>query len=107
MWLRMDDGFMDHPKIIGLSDRAFRRHVLGMLYSARHLTDGHVPTQWSNDRAIRELVDAGLWKPEHGGYAIHDWAEWNPTAESVHLRRQTERERKRRQRRGDDGRFSE
>jgi hypothetical protein len=39
-WVRLDDQFPDHPKVVNLSDRAFRLHVWGICYSARFLTDG-------------------------------------------------------------------
>lgn len=39
-WVRLDDGFADHPKIAALDDRAFRIHIWALCYSARHLTDG-------------------------------------------------------------------
>ena len=39
-WLRIDDAMVDHPKIIGLSDGAFRLHITALCYCARHLTDG-------------------------------------------------------------------
>ena len=39
-WLRIDDGFVEHPKVYDLSDRSFRLHVAAHCYSARNLTDG-------------------------------------------------------------------
>ena len=54
-WLRIDDCMPDHPKVDGLSDRAFRAHVTGLCYCARHLTDGNVP-QTVADRIARQPV---------------------------------------------------
>lgn len=104
MWLRLDDGFGEHPKIVGLSDRAFRTHVLAMLYCARNLTDGYVPKGYAANRAVvAELVARGVWAPtEGGGFVVHDWHEWNPSSERIRQRLKADRERKRR-RREDDG----
>ncbi len=41
-WLKIDDGFAEHRKIVGLNDRAFRLHVVALVYCARNLTDGHL-----------------------------------------------------------------
>jgi hypothetical protein len=98
-WANLDDGFTDHPKIIGLSDSAFRLHVAGILYCARHLTDGlvsaeAVPTLVPRYRraALAELTGRGLWHDhtEAAVYEIHDFLEWNRSRASV----EAERERK-------------
>ena len=98
-WLRLDDTFAQHPKIIGLTDPAFRLHIAGMTYAARHLTDGIIPaaalTSLYPNRALRtvnELIVADLWHhPGHAdcptcqptptnSYTIHDYLLYNPTA---------------------------
>lgn len=107
-WVRIDDGFLDHPRIKPLSDRAVREFLSGLSYSMRYLTDGHVPDHAvRNARAAVELDAAGLWLRVDGGWHVHDWKQWNPTADEIRQRREKDAERKRRQRRGDDGRFSE
>lgn len=85
-WAKLDDTFADHPKIDPLSDAAFRLHVAAICYSARHLTDGHIPTERITrlvpryqKRHVTELVTAGLWEPAEGGYTIHDYLDYNPT----------------------------
>lgn len=91
-----DDCFADHPKIAGLSDQAFRLHVAGILYCARHLTDGllagdEVPrlVRRFKKTALDDLVDRGLWRPAVGGaaYVIHDYLDWNLSREQVLERR--------------------
>lgn len=42
-FLNLDDNFADHPKVDPLSDGAFRLHVAGMLYAAKHKTNGFIP----------------------------------------------------------------
>lgn len=108
MWLKLDDNFGDHPKIVGLSDRAFRAHLLGMLYAARHLTDGHVPpTAAPTPRTARELEDAGLWERNGSGWVVHDWQDWNPASKSIRDKQAADRDRKRNQRRHRGGQFGE
>lgn len=83
-WLRLEDGFGDHPKVAGLSDRAFRAHVLGLLYCARQLTDGFVPQALApSARITGELERAGLWTATKRGFTIHDYLDWNPSRADV------------------------
>jgi hypothetical protein len=107
MWLRLDDHFATHPKVVGLTDRAFRCHVNAMVYAAEHLTDGAIPDFYvkADRKSAAELEAARLWERNGKGWVIHDWLDWNPSAESVQKRRAEDRERKRRYRRGDDGRY--
>ena len=81
-WVRLDDRFPEHPKIVGLSDRAFRAHVTGLAYCARFLTDGYVPRgALPPPRVLAELADAGLWTAQGHGCSIHDYLDWNLSKE--------------------------
>lgn len=107
-WARLDDGFPQNPKVIGLSDAAFRAYVEGICYATRHLTDGMVPRASVREPdAATELVRAGLWNTERRGWQVHDWHDWNPTAERIKQQRKDAAERMRRRRRGGDGTFTE
>lgn len=93
-WVRLDDGFADHPKIVGLTDAAFRLHITSLCYAARHLTDGAVPRRAIDRLGItqpakraRELVDAGLWEVTDDGWSIHDYLEYQPSAEHIRQER--------------------
>jgi hypothetical protein len=103
-WLRIDDGFAEHPKVIGLSDRAFRLHVAAMCFCARNLTDGRLVKRsvgmvcalaQASKKHVGELVDAGLWIREDDGYAIKDFLVYNPPAEKVKADRDAARDRMR------------
>ena len=63
-YIRVHDGMDDHPKIVGLSDGAFRLLMRAWSYCSRQLTDGQLPEAAWRDRGSaksrRELVDAGL-----------------------------------------------
>lgn len=87
-WARLDDSFPDHPKILGISDRAFRVHVSAICLSARLRSDGLVATASQKQlratpKVVRELLDAGLWEDAEGGFIIHDYLKYNPSRESI------------------------
>lgn len=89
MWVRLDDRFSDHPKVVGLSDKAFRVHVSALCYANRHRTNGVLSL--GMQRALRatpkvasELVRAGIWElAPQGGVRIHDYLEYQPTPEEI------------------------
>jgi hypothetical protein len=99
-WLRLDDGFPDHPKVGGLSDKAFRLHVSALCYSARHLTDGFIPADRPpllvhrlKPAVIDELVRRGAWEPAVDGWRLHDFLDFNPSAAKVKEDRQAAADR--------------
>lgn len=98
-WVRLDDNFADHPKIIGLSDSAFRLYIHTLCYANRQLTDGFIPTpvyermSAYHERAWAELQQAGLWELTEGGFQIRSYEEYQPTRDSVEAKRQQNRER--------------
>ena len=108
-WARIDDGFVDHPKVLRVWDKcpsAIGLHVRAIAYCAKHLTDGHLPrvavetlspVQRDRDEQIATLVEVGLWYQGEGGetYAIHDYEDYQPTRQEVTEKRRKDRERKR------------
>lgn len=88
-WVRIDDGFAEHPKVVGLSDAAFRQHVVALCYAGRRDTDGDIPkaAPFIRKKLSKELVDAGLWDEIPTGFAIHDFLIYNPSAERTRSRR--------------------
>jgi hypothetical protein len=96
-WLRLDDGFCEHPKVAGLSARAFRAHLEALCYSARYLTDGIVPkkARKCSGKIESELQVAGLWVIDlEGNVVIHDYLEWNPSKAHVLAKREKDSARK-------------
>ena len=81
----MDDGYADHPKVLALSDAAFRAHVGMMCYAAKHLTDGFVPSRAvaARPRIVAELVAQRLIEASTGGWTLHDYLDWNSPAEQI------------------------
>lgn len=99
-WFKLDDSTYDHPKLVQLSDAAFRLWIRAGTYSARYLTDGLVTQSTlrvlqAKSKHCDELWTAGLWeRVTDGGYRFHDWHDYQPTRESVLAAREAERDRK-------------
>ncbi len=98
-WIRFEDNFPEHPKVLALSDGAFRLHVRAIGYAARHLTDGHVSSAALRSMTRRsalpaELVAAGIWEHEGDGYKVHDYLHYQPSKTEVQKRRAADSERK-------------
>lgn len=91
-WARLDDSFPEHPKVIGLSDAAFRLHVVALCYCARNMTDGAISSaagrfMGAKAKIVRELVDGRLWDVAEDGWIIHDYLAYNPSRERTLSRR--------------------
>ena len=105
-WVKIDDSFPNHPKRVGLSDKAFRIHISGLCYCGTYLTDGFVPmtiaARFANEdmQYIVELTKAGLWReaPQDNGFHIHDYLAHQTSKTQVEEKRQTVRERQKRYR---------
>jgi hypothetical protein len=109
-WLRIDDGFVEHPKVASLSDQAFRLHLVGLSYCARNLTDGTLDERATRivgasvcarpGRLLTELEQVGLWDRAGDGYLIHDYLDWNPAASQVKKERRRAADRQKKARGG-------
>lgn len=98
-WIRFEDNFPEHPKVLALSDAAFRLHVRAIAYCSRHLTDGTLSTAAARSLGARtrltgELVEVRLWTPSDDGYLIHDYLDYQPSKEDIKKRRAADRSRK-------------
>ncbi|WP_418346127.1 hypothetical protein [Rhodococcus pyridinivorans] len=102
-WFKVDDGFYDHPKVVGLDINAIGLWALAGSYCARHLTDGVI-----TDKQIRaiggtrkqaeKLVSAGLWSADDAPgsnrrYFFNDWRDFQPSRDEVLADRERARER--------------
>jgi hypothetical protein len=95
VWAKLDDRYADHPKVVGLSDAAFRLHVRAMCYAAAHMTDGALPGGWlrGHEAEVAELVSAGLLVEENDGCRLHDWLEHNISRQRFEERKRKTAER--------------
>jgi len=103
-WVKLDDGFADHPKIIALTPQARDLFIWGLCYCARQLTDGFIPKRSvsgcgtvprseTRRRAIAALVQVGLWVEVEGGWQVHDYLDYNPNRARVLKEREQQLER--------------
>lgn len=93
-WVRLEDDFALNPKIVALSDGAFRLYVVTLCYANRFLTDGYVPEpvlsqliRGATKRITKELLASGVWTVTRGGYRIHDYEQYQPLRADVLARR--------------------
>lgn len=115
-WARFDDHMPNHRKVRPLSDAAFRLWVSSICWSNANKTDGFIiddELEFVSDvklpsDVVPELVRRRLWEAAEGGWLVHDFHDYNPSAERVHAEREQKTERQRRWRekkRATDGRF--
>lgn len=103
-WVRVDDQFPHHRKVRHLSDQAFRLFVSGLCWCNDNLTDGVIPERdlrfVSDVRAPKryasELVSVGLWERTDSGWCVHDYLEYQPSAEKIREGRDAKRARQER-----------
>ena len=90
-WIKLDQGFPEHPKVIDAGPLAAWLHVRALGYCNRNLTDGAISHAIARELApgkrgqalVRRLVAAGLWEMTRTGYAIHDFLEYQPSRADV------------------------
>lgn len=96
-WVRLDDSMPHHPKVIAAGPQAFALDVAAIAYSNRYGLDGvidvrslcHVlPSLRSPSRVADKLVEVGRWERIEGGYRIHDYHEYQPTAAETRAKRE-------------------
>jgi hypothetical protein len=105
-WVKIDDKFHSHPKVIAAGVEGVALHVIALSWCGEYLTDGFIPEAQirrlslsDNYQAIAaHLVSVGLWDIADGGYQIHDYLEYNPSAEQVRAQRAANAERQARHR---------
>lgn len=95
-WLKIDDAFGAHPKIMLAGNEAVGLWVRCASWSSAHLTDGFVPEavvlMYGSKRLAQRLVDARLFEPrsvgpDGPGYAVHDFLIYNPSRNEVESER--------------------
>lgn len=100
-WARLDDGFHQHRKIAPLPLAAVGLHTKALTYCAANLTDGFVPdsvvTMLVGSEASSALTaaltqiypgnESAVWTIADGGFRIHDYLHFNPSAADVKKQR--------------------
>jgi hypothetical protein len=80
---KIEHGLYENPKIVGLSDAAFRAYVESILYSGNHLTDGFlderiVRRMWGDEIADELCSNDPVnpsWARVDGGFKIYGFCE--------------------------------
>src|SRR6266705_2800835 len=90
-WVRLDDGYPEHPKVDRVGPLAAWLNVCAWAYCARNLTDGFVPDGRVDQLAavqkprhlVELLLEGKLWERVPGGFLVHDFLDYNPSREQV------------------------
>lgn len=85
LWIKVHNGFPEHPKTVGLSDKAFRAVVEFWCYCHRNNTDGKVPEALFNRLPLKVrkelLVDYAVARDGH--VEMHDYLEHQMSSRQV------------------------
>jgi hypothetical protein len=100
-WVKLDDQFPDHPKVVAAGSAAAWLFVCGLSYCSRLLTDGFIPRGQvrrltdakTPDRLADQLVKVGLWETADGGFRVHDYLVYQPSREQIEAGRSVARRR--------------
>lgn len=97
-WLKIDDQFPHHPKLVSISIPARWAYMEGLCYCAQYLTDGFIADGQArliaSPKVRAELLEAVLWHEVKGGISVHDYLDYNPTKAQVMAEREAARKRK-------------
>ena len=85
--IRLDNTMPEHPKVIGLSDKAFRVFIEAICWCSRQESDGTIPDaalrRIGPPKVVRELVTARLLEPGDGCYLVHDYLRHQRAAHEI------------------------
>ena len=95
-WVRLDTQFASNPKVLELTAAGRWRsafvYVSALAYAGAHGTDGYLsqsalPFLHATKREAKELVEAGLWHEDVGGWQINGWDEFQISDDAAKDRR--------------------
>lgn len=76
-FVRLDHGMPENPKVVGLSDAAFRLYVEAICWCSRQETDGKIPAammrRLGRPKPLAELISAGLIDRDGKDFEVHDY----------------------------------
>jgi hypothetical protein len=109
-WIRISDDYYDHAKFAEVGPLGIAVWLAGLAYCNRNLTDGFIPRATANrlifidglgiytsnfsgedatvEDGIKELVASGLWVEVPGGYQVHDYLDYQPSADEIKAKRE-------------------
>jgi hypothetical protein len=110
IWFKMDNAFTEHEKFLRAGPHAGYLNIAAIAWANRNLTDGFIPEKqverlvawtgcaeqsgsvgdyaelWrdvSAEMLTARLLAVGLWEEVKGGYLVHDYLEWQRSAEEI------------------------
>lgn len=97
-WVRISDDYYDHPALASLELDAWGLWLWSLAWSNRNLSDGVIPCSVvrrmdPDGKASGALIDAGRWEASDDRIVVHDFLDWQPSAEQVRGKREKERSR--------------
>jgi len=105
-WVRVDDKFPRHPKVIGLCAQSAALWMAACCWCSEFETDGALPAaavphlSWYTPEGVEGLERAGLWRKTETGWQIHDYLKFNPSRRDKQEKRDREQARFLRSKRG-------
>lgn len=95
IFFKLHNGMPEHPKIISLSDEAFRALVTLWCWSHRNQTDGTVApavaVRVAGATAVAELHASEMLEDVDGTYYLHDYLEHQESKAEIKASRETKR----------------
>lgn len=96
-WVKLDDQARHHRKVLAAGPVGAWLWVCGLMYcNSQKACDGFIPevavavlypvASWRKEAA--RLVSVGLWERTTDGYVVHDYHDYQPTAEELERQRQ-------------------
>lgn len=101
-WAKFDDQFSDHPKVVAAGPMAELLAMRAIIYCARYETDGMIQAEQlprlalgiaSPKKQVAALVRVGLWDEVDGGWMVHDFLDYHPSAKRRDQEREEARQR--------------
>jgi len=86
-WVKVDDQFFRHPKVLAAGRDARDLYLVGLTYCAQSLTDGFIPGAAmrvlaaeaeieTGPASAARLIAVGLWEVVEGGYVVTTAIPW-------------------------------
>lgn len=91
-WVKLDDGCMEHPKLLAAGAAGVALWLAGLCYANRQKSrDGLIPAlkiaclypMAGPQKVAAKLVEVGLWETAPDGFRIHDYHDYQPTAKQA------------------------
>lgn len=89
-WLKLDDVYDSHPKLLELSEVQRWRWTRALLYCARHKTAGRISRSVLRELGcnVPRLLELELLDDVDGALEVHDFETWNPPRDPTATERQ-------------------